>query len=75
MLNGPWRQRKKIKKVDNIEAQLIEVGFENVNIEIRPKSKEFLRHWFPESGVERLVASADIEARKPKHASQIRPKD
>jgi arsenite methyltransferase len=59
--------------VDNIKAQLIEVGFQNVHIEIRPKSGQFLQHWFPDSGVERYVASADIEARKPKHASLILP--
>ena len=53
---------------------MIEVGFENVHIEIGPKSRQLLQHWFPESGVERYVASADIEARKPKHASLILPK-
>jgi arsenite methyltransferase len=61
-------------QVDEIEEQLIEVGFEEVNIEIRPKSKQFLQHWFPESGVDSYVASANIEARKPKHASLILPK-
>jgi arsenite methyltransferase len=59
--------------VDNIEAQLREVGFENVNIEIRPESKRFLQHWFPESGAEHYVASAHIEARKPRHAALILP--
>jgi C_GCAxxG_C_C family probable redox protein len=59
--------------VDDIEAQLRKVGFENISIEINPNSKQFLQHWFPDSGVEHYVASATIEARKPKHASLILP--
>jgi C_GCAxxG_C_C family probable redox protein len=59
--------------VDNIEAQLKEVGFETVCIEIRPESKQFLQQWFPESGAEHYVASASIEARKPKIVSLILP--
>lgn len=60
-------------QVDKIEAQLKEVGFENISIEIRPESKQFLQQWFPDSGAEHYVASANIEARKPKHASLILP--
>ena len=59
--------------VDNIGAQLKEVGFENINIEIRPESKQLLQQWFPDSGAEQYVASANIEARKPKRAQLILP--
>jgi ubiquinone/menaquinone biosynthesis C-methylase UbiE len=59
--------------VDNIDAQLREVGFENIRIEIRPKSKQFLQQWFPDSDAEHYVASATIEARKPMRASLILP--
>ncbi len=53
-------------RVETMEAQLREVGFEKVHIVIRPESKQFLQHWFPDSGAEHYVASANIEARKPK---------
>jgi arsenite methyltransferase len=51
--------------VDNIEARLREVGFENISIEIRPESKQLLQQWFPDSGADHYVASANIEAQKP----------
>ena len=54
------------ERVDTIEAQLREVGFENISIAVKPESKQFLRHWFPDSGAEHYVAAATIEARKPK---------
>lgn len=54
--------------VDTIQAQLREVGFENIRIEIRPESKQLLQQWFPESGADHYVASANIAARKPKRA-------
>ncbi len=60
-------------QVDKIEAELGEIGFENIKIEIRPESKPFLQHWFPDSGAEHYVASANIEARKPKPASLLLP--
>ncbi len=59
--------------VDNIESQLKEIGFENIKIDIKPESKQILRDWFPDSGAEHYVASANIEARKPKRASLILP--
>jgi C_GCAxxG_C_C family probable redox protein len=40
---------------------------------LRPESKQFLQHWFPDSGAEHYVASANIEARKPKPASLLLP--
>ena len=53
------------EKVETLKGQLIESGFENVSIRIRPGSQELIRHWFPDTGVEQYVASADIEAIKP----------
>jgi hypothetical protein len=43
---------------------LDEVGFGNVNIEIKPQNRQLVRSWFPESGAEDYVASADIAACK-----------
>jgi ubiquinone/menaquinone biosynthesis C-methylase UbiE len=53
------------ENVDRLKVQLTESGFENIHIRIRPQSQEFIRQWFPNSGVEQYVASADVEAKKP----------
>jgi SAM-dependent methyltransferase len=51
--------------VETLDTQLTEIGFENIDIRIRPKSRELIGEWFPNSGAEQYVASADIEAKKP----------
>jgi SAM-dependent methyltransferase len=50
--------------IDRLRSLLVKVGFIGVKIEIKPQSKELIGSWFPESGVEDYVASADIEAVK-----------
>ena len=49
----------------SLNTQLTEIGFENIAIRIRPQSRELIGEWFPNSGAEQYVASADIEAQKP----------
>jgi ubiquinone/menaquinone biosynthesis C-methylase UbiE len=51
--------------IDRIRDLLDAVGFQNVKIELKPYSKELVSGWFPGSGAENYVASADIEAVKP----------
>jgi ubiquinone/menaquinone biosynthesis C-methylase UbiE len=51
--------------VEQLEKILKTIGFININIQVRQESKEFIKEWFPGSGVEKYVASADIEAIKP----------
>ncbi len=51
--------------VDRVRALLEEAGFEAISIDVRPESREFIREWLPDSGVEDYVASASIEAVKP----------
>jgi arsenite methyltransferase len=51
---------------DDLQALLTEAGFEHVRIVVDPGSAAFIRDWMPGSGVEDHVASARIEARKPK---------
>ncbi len=51
--------------VDELRAALTAAGFEQVELDVRPESREFIRDWMPGSGVEDYVASASIEARKP----------
>ena len=51
--------------IDKIRDLLEEVGFMEVKIELKAHSKELVSGWFPGSGAENYVASADIEALKP----------
>jgi len=51
--------------IDRIRDLLDEVGFEKVKIELKAYSKELVSEWFPGSGVENYVSSADIEAVRP----------
>ena len=51
--------------VAEIERTLVELGFVDVAVVVRPESRAFIRDWMPGSGIENYVASATIEARKP----------
>jgi hypothetical protein len=50
--------------IERIRDLLNEVGFQEVKIELKAHSKELISQWFPGSGAENYVASADIEAVK-----------
>lgn len=50
--------------IDDVRAMLARVGFVDVEIEIAPRSAEIVGSWLP--GIEKFVASATIQARKPK---------
>jgi len=49
-------------RVEELEAMLSAAGFSSVWIRVRPESRDFIREWFPGTGVENYVASATIEA-------------
>ena len=49
--------------IADIQAMLARAGFTSVDIKIAPRSAEIVGGWLP--GIERFVASATIEARKP----------
>ncbi|MCA9529503.1 MAG: arsenite methyltransferase [Myxococcales bacterium] len=51
--------------VEDVRALLEAAGFEDVEVNVRVESREFIREWLPGSGVEDFVASATIEAVKP----------
>lgn len=53
--------------VDEVRALLRGTGFEDVQVDVSPQSREFIRGWMPGSGAENYVASAAISARKPEH--------
>jgi ubiquinone/menaquinone biosynthesis C-methylase UbiE len=50
--------------VSDVKKMLSEVGFSGVKIEINEASHEFIKDWFPGSGIESYVVSAKIEAVK-----------
>jgi len=49
--------------LDDVRAMLAAAGFVDVEMKIAPRSAEIVGAWLP--GIERFVASATIEARKP----------
>lgn len=53
-------------EVGVLEALLREAGFENIRISVKPESREFIKDWVPGSGAENYVASAIIEANRPR---------
>lgn len=53
------------ERVDRIQDLLNEVGFEAVRIKLKSYSRELVSEWYPGTGVEKYVSSADIEAVKP----------
>jgi len=48
--------------IDEVKTLLVEVGFTDVRVAIVPRSAEIVGAWLP--GIERIVASATIEATK-----------
>lgn len=59
--------------VDALRALLQAAGFQEVQVNVRLESREFIRDWLPGSGVEDYVASATIEAVKPDGKSCCEP--
>ena len=50
---------------ERTEELLREAGFVDVTIAVNPKSRETVASWAPGRGIEKCVASAMVEARKP----------
>jgi len=48
-----------------IEEILRSAGFEDIEVRVKPESREFIKDWAPGVGVEDFAASADIMAKKP----------
>lgn len=51
--------------VDDLERWMAQAGFDQIRIQPKDESREFIRDWAPGRGVEDYVLSATIEARKP----------
>lgn len=50
--------------IDDVRAMLKRAGFTDIEVKIAPRSAEIVGSWLP--GIEKFVASATIEARRPK---------
>lgn len=51
--------------IEDLEVIMADAGFEQIRIEPKDESREFIRDWAPGRGVEDYVVSATIEAVKP----------
>lgn len=52
-------------QVRALERILKAAGFRSVCVKVKEASKEFIKDWFPGSGVEQFVRSADVQGEKP----------
>jgi len=50
--------------VSELKHILSSIGFTDVEIRVKEESRDLIRDWFPGSGVEEYVRSADVSARK-----------
>jgi SAM-dependent methyltransferase len=57
-------------QVSEVNAMLEEAGFATVKIQLNEASREFIKDWFPGSGMENEVVSAIIEAKKSDSAAR-----
>lgn len=57
-----------------ITRMLEEAGFDEINIAINEASRDFIKDWIPGSGAENYVASATIQARRPRVEKQVENK-
>lgn len=51
--------------INELKSALQAAGFENIRINIKEESRNYIKGWASNSGAENYVASADIEAVKP----------
>ena len=59
--------------VDEVVEMLRAAGLTEVRVHVRPESRAFISEWFPGVGAEDYVASATIEAVRPKATSCCAP--
>jgi arsenite methyltransferase len=50
--------------IDELKKLLVNAGFSDVRIEPKDKSRDFIKDWAPDKGIENYVVSASIEAEK-----------
>jgi arsenite methyltransferase len=52
-------------QIDRVRELLHAAGFTKVRIEQKPQSRDFIREWFPDRGIDDYIVSATVEAVKP----------
>ena len=52
-------------QVRKLERILRATGFDSGAVKVKEQSKEFIKDWFPGSGIEQFVRSADVQGVKP----------
>jgi hypothetical protein len=52
-------------QVQKLESILQSVGLRQSGVRVKEASKDFIKDWFPGSGIERYVRSADVQGVKP----------
>ena len=52
--------------IDDLEMIMADAGFEQIKVEPKDESKEFIKDWAPDHNVTDYVVSASIKAVKPK---------
>ncbi|RYL88083.1 arsenite methyltransferase [Sporolactobacillus sp. Y61] len=51
--------------ISDLENMLKDAGFQDISIEPKDTSKEFIRDWSPKTGIEEYIVSSNIQATKP----------
>ena len=59
---------------ERTEVLLRDAGFVDVTIAVNPKSRDTIASWAPGRGIEKCVASAMVEARKPQSGEAAAPR-
>ena len=52
-------------QIDELHEVMQEAGFQQIRISPKDESREFIKDWAPDRGIEDFVVSAHIEAVKP----------
>jgi len=56
-------------EIDDLEKMLHNAGFDRIKIAPKDASRSFIREWLPGKQVEDYLASATIEATKPRNSN------
>lgn len=59
------------KRLLDFETMLTEAGFEDVMIDPKDDSQEFIRDWSTEHALEEYIVSAIIEGKKPLEMAEV----
>ncbi|MEJ7732876.1 MAG: arsenite methyltransferase [Polyangiaceae bacterium] len=55
--------------IDDVRGMLRDAGFEDIEVSVKPETRDAIRAWMPGSGIEEYVTSATIQATRPTQAT------